>query len=112
MPRKWSADSDCGPLVLLCERILKRMIKHGWPAAYSASTNEDHAYPSVAYWQSQIEGGETPAFWNALSQIIEVVASANRVSVQYAPPALALNGGYFVNKKSGRIVSSARNAPF
>lgn len=103
VPRKWSTLKECGPLVLLCERILKKMIQFGWPSRYETEAT-NRLFPTVARW-FHLDGVDTPEFRKALAYAVEIVSASARVLVAFDGDRLSLCGEYNVDVISGRIVA-------
>jgi len=98
-----------GPLVLLCEKVLKKLIQHGWPASYTVKAS-NRLFPTVAVWSNEL--GETPEFLLALSRAIEIVAAGFRVSFLLDGVSLSLVGEWVVRLRyAGGKVASATIHP-
>lgn len=100
--RKWSAYKEGGPLVLLCERIQKKMIQFGWPCRYEVEKT-NRVFPLLARW-FHLDGCETPQFWEALQNAVEIVSSACRFPAVLCAGVLSVDDGFSVDVKTGRIV--------
>jgi len=107
IPRKWSVDKVHGPLVLLCERILKKLIQHGWPASYRCvATNRLH--PTVAIWSNEL--GDTPDFLAALDRAVFIVCRSFGVTFDLVASRFELLGDWVVKVRlgpEGRIASAS-----
>lgn len=104
-----------GPLVLICERILKKLIQHGWPASYEVQRS-NRLSPSVAFWFNEL--GETPEFLAALELACEIVARSFRVTVSVSGSKLTLIGEWVVRlryadgKVAAATIHPAPDCPF
>lgn len=113
--RKWSVLKINGPLVLVCEKVLKKLIQHGWPASYSL-VKTNRLYPTVAIWSNDL--GETPEFLLALERAIFIVARSFRVTVSLDFLSLSLVGEWVVkirlvnSKPAAATIHPAPDCPF
>lgn len=106
VPRKWSVVKDCGPLVLVCEKVLKKLIQHGWPAFYQVQpTNRLH--PVAVLWFNEL--GETVEFLDALERAITIVAGGYRVTVHLTANRVTLVGEWVVRLRivGGRTAAAS-----
>jgi len=93
VPRKWPVEKRHGPLVLLCELVLKKLIQHGWPAVYVCDPT-NRLYPLRAVFSN--EGGETPEFLAALQMACDICGRKLRVRFVLEGVALVLDGEWVV----------------
>lgn len=106
MPRKWSVLKQGGPLVLVCEKVLKKLIQHGWPASYRmVATNR--LFPTEAIWSNEL--GETAEFLEALDRAILIVAASFRVTVQLTGVRVTVIGDWVVRLRyaGGKIAAAS-----
>lgn len=68
--RKWSVDKGAGPVVLVAERIAKKLIQHGWPVEL------ERLRPTRGQGQRVrlrlLTGPETPEFLAALECAVQI----------------------------------------
>lgn len=101
--------------MLICERVLKKLIQHGWPASYELQAS-NRLFPTVAIWSNEL--GLTPEFLAALDRAIAIVAGACRVPFLLSGAALSLVGEWVVRLRShgGKVVAAtihpAPDCPF
>lgn len=87
VPRKWSACKTGGPLIYFAERVLKKLIQHGYAATYVArATNRIHAV--VVDFDNDL--GQTESFKLCLADCCDVVSRALRVRCALEGMALRL----------------------
>lgn len=106
IPRKWAVLKLGGPLVLVCEKVLKKLIQHGWPASYEVQAS-NRIFGTVAVWSNEL--GETPEFLLALERAIFIVAHSFRVPFSLRGTSLSLVGEWVVRHRyaQGRIVAAS-----
>lgn len=115
IPRKWSVLKINGPLVLVCEKVLKKLIQHGWPACYTLRRT-NRLLPTNADWSNEL--GETPEFLAALERAIEIVSRSFRVTVSLSGCSLSLIGEWVVRlrivdgKPVAATIHPAPDCPF
>lgn len=119
--RKWSADASAGPLVLLGEWLVKRLIQHGWPCAREITW--EIAPPVVEGEELQRRavglkivpypgrGDFGPAFFDALDAVLRVVSHEARVGAYRQGCEIRLDGPYYVNS-ARKIRRGPMSAPF
>lgn len=99
VPRKWSVDKTHGPLVVICEMVLKRLIQHGWPSDYLVSGG-------AALFSNAL--GSTNSFFQALADAVYIVSDRMRVRVVLDGLTLALVGHWYCEFRfggAGKIVA-------
>lgn len=101
--------------MLVCEKVLKKLIQHGWPASYRlVATNR--LWPIEAIWANEL--GETSEFLEALDRAITIVAGSFRVTVQLTGTRFRMVGEWVVRLRyaGGRIAAAtihpAPDCPF
>jgi len=115
VPRKWSVSKEYGPLVLIAERIQKKLIQHGWPVSYTVHPT-NRLFPVVCDWINEL--GETPEFLAALQRATEITAREFRVTVQLRGSCLTLTGEWVVRfryaggKVAAVTIHPAPDCPF
>lgn len=120
--RKWSADKSAGPLVLLAEWLLKRLIQHAWPCEYvvqwsdpalgpEVNANQERDAQSVAFRNAAGRPPLSDAFWDTFDCALRVLTHEKDVRAYRDGDRLILDGVYHVNKY-GVIRRGPAPAPF
>lgn len=106
--RKRSAFKQGGALVLFGDRILKRLIQHGFAAWYEAIGNG--LQPSQLRFLNAL--GPTPLFLETLSRACDIVARSCRVGFFQAGDLVSLDGTYVLKLRYGKRTAKPVAADF
>lgn len=106
--RKWSALKTGGPLIFFAERVLKKLIQHGYPASYVArATNA--VFAEVVEFDNEV--GLTPSFLICLADCCAVVARALRVACDLQGTVLRLVGAWRLEVKGTAVAFRPASEP-
>lgn len=100
--RIWRVPKDRGALEYFATLVVKALVKHGWPATYTAHDG------TVSFIIKHVDGGDLPPDFQEASEIaVRIVARTYRVDVTQHGEWVGLNryytvtdGGHFRQEKS------------
>lgn len=106
--RKRSAFKEGGALVLFADRVLKRVVQHGFAASYLVRGNGPE--PSQVLFVNRL--GPTDSFFACLRRALEIVARSCRVQFLEADGLVALAGAYVLKLRYAKRTAKPVAADF